>query len=109
MRRQVVLPIGTTATPPHVPARLEEGPFTLAPIVPNVKMSIGPTCFTGIASPLEVVLVNVKFAPLPFGVRLFMVIEYAWNAFSHFVIGTAIAYQPARLGVACGLRLTPAA
>jgi hypothetical protein len=36
---------------------------------------MGPTCFSGIASPVEVVLVNVKFAPLPFGVRLFIVIE----------------------------------
>jgi hypothetical protein len=61
------------------------------------------------AKPVDVVLVNVRLAPLPFGVKLFIVIEYAWNAFSHFVIGRAIAYQPARLGVACGLRLAPAA
>src|ERR1700688_2330802 len=107
--RQVVLPIGTTATPPHVPAKLEDCPLTLVPRVPKVKISIGPTCFSGIANPVDVVLVNVRFAPLPFGVRLFIVIEYAWKAFSHLVIGRAIAYQPARLGVACGLRLAPAA
>jgi hypothetical protein len=63
-------------------------------------MSIGPTCFSGIAKPVEVVLVNVRLVPLPFGVRLFIVMEYAWNALPHFVIGRAIAYQPARLGVA---------
>src|SRR6185369_6637354 len=97
--RQLVLPTGTIATPPHVPAKLEDDPLTLVPRVPKVKISIGPTCLSGIANPVDVVLVNVRFVPLPFGVRLFMVIEYAWNAFSHFVIGRAIEYQPARLGV----------
>jgi hypothetical protein len=109
VRRQAVLPIGTTAIPPQVPARLEDCPVTLVPRVPKVKISIGPTCFSGIANPVEVVLVNVRFAPLPLGVKLFIVIEYAWKDFAHFVIGRAMAYQPARLGVACGLRLAPAA
>jgi hypothetical protein len=81
----------------------------LVPSVPKVKISIGPICFSGIATPVDVVLVNVRLAPLPLGVRLFIVIEYAWNAFSHFVMGIAIAYQPAKFGVACGLMLTPAA
>ena len=63
--------------PPQVPARLEDAPLTLVPRVPNVKKSMGPTCFKGIARPVDVVLVNVRLAPLPCGVRLFMVIEYA--------------------------------
>jgi len=46
-----------------------------------------PICFSGIATPVRRMLVNVRLAPLPLGVRFFIVIEYAWNAFSHFVMG----------------------